>query len=214
MVEYFLESTPNDQPLAREVRTSGSMVWLQMPGIGVPDKRGRVRLSGSFTPEATGRYTFVTGSSAGFQLMVNGEMVASQTEPPPIDDMGSLIRPDLVSFSGELQSGAPVNVEIRVSFGPARAHSLHFGCRPPTRPDLLDRAVRAASQADAVVLVVGESQDSALESADRMTTHLTTEQELLIERVCAANARSLVVLNTAHATDLMCADRAAAILCA
>jgi beta-glucosidase len=144
---------------------------------------------------------------------VNGEMVASQTEPPPIDDMGSLIRPDLVSWSGEFHAGAPVNVEILVAFGPARAHSLHFGCRPPTPPDLLDRAVAVASATHAVVLVVGESQDSALESADRGTTHLTAEQEQLIERVCAANSRTVVVLNTAHATDLACADRAAAVMC-
>jgi beta-glucosidase len=213
-VEYFLESTPEDQPLAREVRTSGSMVWFQMPGIGIPDRRGQVRLTGSFTAQVSGSYAFVTGSSAGFQLIVNGEMVASQTEPPPIDDMGSLIRPDLVSWSGEFDAGTRVNVEIRVSFGPARAHSLHFGCRPPTPPDLLDRAVRAASQADVVVLVAGESQDSALESADRATTHLTAEQEQLIERVCAANPRTVVVLNAAHATDLACADRAAAVMCA
>src|ERR1051326_8086850 len=202
------------EPLSRGGRTRGSMVWLQMPGIGVPDTRGRVRLTGSFTPEVSGQYPFAPGSSAGFQLLVNGEGGASQTEPPPIDDMGTLIRPDLVTFSGELQAGAPVSVEIRVSFGPARAHSLHFGCRPPIPVDLLARAVRAASQADVVVLVVGESQDSALESADRTTTHLIAEQELLIERVCAANPRGVVVLNTAHATDLACADRAAAVMCA
>jgi beta-glucosidase len=212
-VEYFLESTPHDQPLAREVRTSGSMVWFQMPGIGVPDKPGRVRLSASFTPAVSGAYTFVTGSSAGFRLALNGTVVASQSEPPPIDDMGSLIRPDLVSFTGELRAGDPVEVEILVTFGPARAHSLHFGCRPPTPPDLLERAVSAAHSADDVVLVVGESQDSALESADRKTTHLTADQEQLIEQVCAANPRTVVVLNTAHATDLGWADRAAAVVC-
>jgi beta-glucosidase len=213
IVEYFLDSAPRDQPLAREIRSSGSMVWFQMPGIGVPDTRGHVRVTGSFMPAASGSHTFVTGSSAGFQLKVNDEVVASQAEPPPIDDMGSLIRPDLVSTSVELQAGSPVNVEIVVHFGPARAHSLHFGCRPPTPSDLLDRAVAVASTADAVVLVVGENQDSALESADRTTTHLTPVQEQLIEHVCAANPRSVVVLNTAHATDLGWADRAAAVLC-
>jgi beta-glucosidase len=211
--EYFLESTPDDQPLGREVRTSGSMVWFQMPGIGVPDKHGRVRLAGSLTPEVSGQYTFVTGSSAAFQLELNGEVVASQPEPPPIDDMGALIRPDLISVSRDLPMDAPVDVQIEVRFGPARAHSLHFGCRPPAPSDLLDRAVATASAADAVVLVVGESQDSALESADRATTHLTDDQEQLIERVCAANPRTVVVLNTAHATDLAWADRAAAVLC-
>ena len=31
-VEFFLEDTPDDAPLAQEVRTSGSMVWMRMPG--------------------------------------------------------------------------------------------------------------------------------------------------------------------------------------
>jgi beta-glucosidase len=210
LVEYFLDDTA---PLATETRTSGSMVWMQMPGIGVPNRRGRVHVSGTLTPSVTGPHTFVIGSSAGFQLRVNREMVASQAEPPPIDDMGTLIRPDLISVTRELDSGVPVRVDIDVPFGPARAHSLHFGCRPPIPPDLLERAVAAARQSDAVVLVVGESQDSALESADRATTHLAAEQELLIQRVCAANPRTIVVLNAAHAVDMAWAQDAAVVLC-
>jgi beta-glucosidase len=212
-LEYFLTDTPPDAPLAREVRTSGSMVWLQMPGIGVPNRRGRVQLRSVLTPEATGVYTFVLGSSAGFDLLIDGQRAAGQAEPPPIDDMGSLIRPELVTFSRELRAGQPLQVRIDVHFGPARAHSLHFGIRPPTPADLLDRAVAAARAADAVVLVVGESQDSALESADRSTTHLTTEQEQLVQQVCAANDKTVLVLNAAHATDLACAEAAAAVLC-
>ena len=212
-VEYFLEDTPSDAPLAREVRASGSMVWFQMPGIGVPNRRGRVRVRAVLTPETTGVYTFVVGSSAAFDLLLEGQRVASQSEPPPIDDMGALIRPDLVTLSRELQAGDSLQVEIAMKFGPARAHSLHFGIRPPAPSNLLERAIAAAQSADAVVLVVGESQDSALESADRTTTHLTPQQEQLVERICAANPRSVVVLNAAHATDLACAEAAAALLC-
>ncbi len=213
LAEYFLADTPPDAPLATEVRTSGSMVWFQMPGIGVPDRRGRVRLSGVLTPAVSGLHTVAIASSAAFELLVEGERVASQSEPPPIDDMGALIRPDLVSVERELTEGVAVRVQIEVAFGPARAHSVHFGIRPPTPADLLERAVAAARNADAVVLVVGESQDSALESADRGTTHLTLEQERLVEQVCAVNPRAVVVLNTAHATDLACMDAAAAVLC-
>ena len=209
-VEYFLEG---DDLVASEVRASGSMVWMQMPSIGVPNRRGRVRVSGVVTPTVSGSHTFVTGSSAAFELQVNGQRVASQPEPPPIDDMGSLIRPTLHMLECELVAGVPAHVEIVVTFGPARAHSLHFGCRPPIPADLLSRAVAAASEADAVVLVVGESQDSALESADRSTTHLPAAQEELIRRVCASNPRTVVVLNAAHAVDMAWAEQAAAVLC-
>ncbi|MBV8577602.1 MAG: glycoside hydrolase family 3 C-terminal domain-containing protein, partial [Acetobacteraceae bacterium] len=121
--------------------------------------------------------------------------------------------PDLVWAHQQLTAGVPVQVDLRVTFGPARAHSLHFGCRPPSPPDLLERAVAAAKAADAVALVVGENQDSALESADRTSTRLPPEQERLIEQVCAANPRTMVILNAAHATDLACAEQAAALMC-
>ncbi|MBV9545021.1 MAG: glycoside hydrolase family 3 C-terminal domain-containing protein, partial [Chloroflexi bacterium] len=67
--------------------------------------------------------------------------------------------------------------------------------------------------ADTVVLVVGETQDSALESADRSTTRLADDQLELIEQVCAANPRTVVVVNAAHAVDMPWAERAAAVMC-
>jgi beta-glucosidase len=212
-VEYFWVSTPRDQPLVREVRTSGSMIWFRMPGIGTPTEPGRVLVAGILRPEVSGVHTFVAGSSAGFSLAVDGQTVASQRHPPTIDDMGYLMRPSLLSAERYLEAGQPVHLDVEVTFGPSKAHSFHIGCRPPTPIDLAERAVRAARQADAVVLVVGEMQDSALESADRTTTRLAVNQVQMIEQVCAANPRTVVVLNAAHAVDMPWADRAAAVVC-
>jgi beta-glucosidase len=212
-VEYFWETTPRDQPIVREVRTSGSMIWFRMPGIGTPTAPGRVMVSGVLTPPVSGVHTFVAGSSAGFDLRLDGQPVVSQPHPATIDDMGYLMRPALLSVDLHLVAGVPVRLEVEVSFGPSKAHSFHIGCRPPTPADLLERAVAAARRADTVVLVVGETQDSALESADRSTTRLADSQVRLIEEVCAVNPRTVVVLNAAHAVDTPWSDRAAAVLC-
>jgi beta-glucosidase len=212
-VEYFWDTTPRDQPLVREVRTNGSMIWFRMPGIGTPTAPGRVTVSGIMTPEVSGVHTLLAGSSAGFEVRLNGELVASQPHPPTIDDMGYLMRPALRSVDRYLHAGVPVRLDVEVAFGPSKAHSFHIGCRPPTPPDLLERAVAAAKTADAVVLVVGETQDSALESADRSTTRLADNQIQLIEQVCAANSRTVVVVNAAHAVDMPWAERAAAVMC-
>ena len=61
--------------------------------------------------------------------------------------------------------------------------------------------------------MVGETQDSALESADRSTPRLADSQVKLIEQVCAANPRTVVVVNAAHAVDMPWAKRAAAVMC-
>ena len=212
-VEYFWEETPPDQPLVREVRTSGSFIWFRMPGIGTPTRPGSVRVAGILTPEVSGVHTFYAGSSAGFELRLDGARVAAQEHPPTIDDMGYLMRPSLLNVERHLQAGIPVRLEVEIAFGPSKAHSFHIGCRPPVPGDLAARAVAAAAAADAVVLIVGETQDSALESADRTTTRLADDQVELIESVCAANPATVVVVNAAHAVDMPWAEQAAAVLC-
>src|SRR5207249_4046383 len=95
----------------------------------------------------------------------------------------------------------------------ARAQGIWFGCQPPVSPGLLERAEAAAADADVVVLVVGETPDSGVESADRSTTKLPDNQIELIERVCAANSNTIVVVNVAHAVDMPWAEQAGAVLC-
>jgi beta-glucosidase len=79
---------------------------------------------------------------------------------------------------------------------------------------MLERAVDAARAADAVILMVGETSDSSVESKDRPDTLLPPEQLRLIEAVCAANPRTAVVVNVGHAFDATWAERAAALLVA
>jgi beta-glucosidase len=60
--------------------------------------------------------------------------------------------------------------------------------------------------------VVGETQDTAVESADRTTTKLNDAQLELIRGVCAVNRNTVVVVNAAHAVDMPWAAEAAAVL--
>jgi beta-glucosidase len=77
-----------------------------------------------------------------------------------------------------------------------------FGIRAPGSADeLLAAAVEVARQADAVVLIVGETSDSSVESKDRADTLLPKQQIELIEQVTSANPRTVVVANVGHAYD-------------
>ncbi|HLH70612.1 MAG TPA: glycoside hydrolase family 3 C-terminal domain-containing protein [Candidatus Dormibacteraeota bacterium] len=214
-LEYYLEG--RTEPVGRETRTGGSMVWMpvpgwEMPGVGGANQRGRVHLTGTLVPEVSAVHTFYVGSSSAFTLLVDGRELIRQGERSPIDDMGALMRPHVLTADLPLRAGVPVRVEVDMRFGPSRAHSLHLGCRAPEPDDLLARAVEVASASDAVVLVVGETQDNALESADRTTTRLPGRQVELIERVCTANPSTVVVVNVAHAIGMSWVDRAAAVL--
>lgn len=63
-----------------------------------------------------------------------------------------------------------------------------------------------------MVLVIGETADAGLESIDRDATALPAHQVALIRAVCAANPRTVVVLNVAHPVDTGCLADAAAVM--
>jgi beta-glucosidase len=66
---------------------------------------------------------------------------------------------------------------------------------PEARTQLLKEAVEAASKADTVVLVVGNSNKVESEGFDRKTLDLPAGQDELIESVVKANPRTIVVFN-------------------
>jgi len=125
--------------------------------------------------------------------------------------MGVLKAGDSESAAVDLSAGQTVDVVAEFSFTGARVHGLWYGIRAPgSGEELLAAAEEAARSADAVVLIVGETSDSSVESKDRPDTRLPPGQLELIARVTAANPRVAVVTNIGHAYDASWEDGAAA----
>jgi beta-glucosidase len=78
--------------------------------------------------------------------------------------------------------------------------------------DLLAQAVRAASQADAAVLVVGSAEMTESEGFDRETLALPGRQDELVRRVAAVSARTVVVVNAGMPVLMPWADQVAAVI--
>jgi beta-glucosidase len=76
----------------------------------------------------------------------------------------------------------------------------------------MDRAVVAAGDADVVVLVVGTNLDWETEGRDRESMDLPGDQPELIRRVCAANPRTVVVVNAGSVVTSDWAEDAPAVL--
>ncbi len=74
------------------------------------------------------------------------------------------------------------------------------------------RAAQAARHADACVVVVGTNDFWETEGTDRATMDLPGDQVQLVDRVLAANPRTVVVVNTGAPVSLPFAGRAAALL--
>ncbi|KAM0418609.1 hypothetical protein ACHAPT_012412 [Fusarium lateritium] len=79
---------------------------------------------------------------------------------------------------------------------------------------LRERAVACAQQADAVIVVVGHNKDSEGEGGDRTSMDLPGQTNQLVSEVCAANARSVVVVQSASAVTMPWEDDASAIVMA
>jgi beta-glucosidase len=90
--------------------------------------------------------------------------------------------------------------------------ALRVGCRPPEPPDLLERAVAAAAEADVAVLVVGTTGEWESEGHDRSSMDLPGTQDVLVRRVLDANPATVVVVNAGSPVTMDWAPDARALL--
>lgn len=121
------------------------------------------------------------------------------------------------------------SVELRatVELAPDRTHDLTIeylpadgavlggfalGLHPPDPADALERAVAAARDADAAVVVVGTGPATETEGRDRSSLHLPGRQDELVHAVAAATPRTVVCVQAGAPVALDWADEVAAVL--
>jgi beta-glucosidase len=74
--------------------------------------------------------------------------------------------------------------------------AVRLGCLPPVPADAIERAAALAAAADIAIVCVGFGGEWQSEGFDRPDMELPGKQNALVEQVAAANARTIVVLNT------------------
>ena len=82
----------------------------------------------------------------------------------------------------------------------------------PDEEAALDQAVEAAAAAAVAVVVVGSAETTESEGFDRDTLRLPGRQDELVERVCAVNPRTVVVVNAGMPVLMPWASQVAAVL--
>jgi beta-glucosidase len=216
-VDYFDNAALAGAPVASETRDANSLVWfVGVHTMGVFTEPASIRASGRFTAARDGDHRVYLGGTGAVRMLIDGREVLRRDEEVAASDvMGKLKRGDADEAVVPLVAGREVLIEVEFRYAVARVQGLWYGLRAPDTPEaMLQRAVELAGRADAVVLVVGETSDSSVESKDRTSTHLAPEQIRLIEAVTAANPRTAIVANVGHAFDTGWDARAAALLVA
>lgn len=214
-LDYYDNAALAGQPLQSETRDTNSLTWFHgVHEAGALQADAGTRASGIYTANEGGEHLFYVGGTGALRLLVDGREVFRRDEQlAPGDVMGRLKSGDADSVALTLEQGRSVEVVVELRYTPARCQGLWYGVRGPGGAHaMLAAAEQAARNADAVILMVGETSDASVESKDRPDTHLPPEQLALIERVCAANPDTVIVTNVGHAFDTRWEGQARAVL--
>ncbi len=172
-----------------------------------------LRATATFTPEGDGTHRFTLTSAGLSRLFVDGALLVDnwtqQTPGRSFYGQGSS------EVGGEVRLTAGQGCEVVLEYqSPAAATipGVTVGLGRPEVAGQMERAVALAAAADAVVVVAGSNPGWESEGADRLSLHLPGAQDELIERVAAANARTVVVVNAGSPVAMPWADRVGAVL--
>jgi beta-glucosidase len=202
-------------PVHAGERGDGLLLYFDaLPAGLAPDAfsfRARTRL----VPEHDGVHRFTLVQAGQARVLVDGQVVVDGvTDPPPRGEQLIGMASEEIGAEVELTAGRAVDVVVEYSSrgAPSALRGVQVGCRAPVPPDQLERAVAAAAEADAAVLVVGTNDDWESEGADRASMDLPGAQDELIERVLAVRPDAIVVVNTGAPVTMDWAERAGAVL--
>jgi beta-glucosidase len=193
---YYASPNP-DGDVVREEAVGPEKTWMGEALPGLPPGGFSARIEGTFTPSESGAHTFGLASAGLSRLFVNDvELIDNwthQTRGGTYFGMGSNEETARV----ELAAGQPARLRIEYSaHGAVGMQAVRLGHLPPLTPNAMQRAAELASEADVALVFVGLNGDWESEGFDRPDMELPGEQAALIERVAAANPRTVVVLQS------------------
>ena len=213
-LEYFGGHDFQGAPLHREVRDHSHLRWFGRFSDAVDPRRFSCRARGRFVPRQSGPHRFGLMLFGVAALWVDGRrLLGGASRDLPRGDSFFGFGTEEIVASVDLVAGQPCEILLEyANQGAPGLGGAMLGLLEPAPDDLLDRAVRAAARADAVVLVVGTSEEWETEGHDRESMDLPGAQAELIERVAAVNRRTVVVLNAGAPIAMPWVDRVPAIL--
>ena len=213
--EYFNNRDMNGKPLFTRVDDNINFYWeLLSPRYDMPDDNFGVKWTTYLIPPVTGTYAIGSWGSSGYDIFLEGKKLISSRNEHEAKHIEAPV---------ELQAGKKYKIEVLYKNYAGDA-SIELLWAPP-RPNLIDQAVAAAKEADAVVLVLGLSQRLEGEEmsikidgfvgGDRTNLNLPAAQEKLLDAVTTTGKPVIVVLTNGGALSVNKAqEKAAAVLLA
>ncbi len=215
-VDFFASPDWSGDVVGTETRRDGRAIWSGEPVEAIGTAAFSARMTGTLTIAESGTHTFTLVQTDPSRVLIDGQVVLDGVTAPlergsALFGMGSVE----VAVELELEAGQTVEIVVELSGGEGTGiRGALIGHREPVPTDLIDRAAAAAASAEVAIVVVGTSSEWETEGVDRDSIELPGDQNALVEAVCAANDRTVVVVNTGAPVTMPWADKPAAVLCA
>jgi beta-glucosidase len=209
-VRYFAGRERAGDPVFEDHSARGLFTFIGPVGNGVPNEFS-LEVRGTVVAPESGEWTFTLVQVGRAKLSIDGVVVVDNWQPQGRSDAFMGFGSSEATGTIALNAGEPH--EVLVEFvPPGGLGGLEIGCRPPSPPDLMHRAVALARRADAVICVVGTDNDWETEGHDRESMALPPPQDELVRAVAAVNDRTVVVINAASPVEMPWAGDVAAIV--
>jgi beta-glucosidase len=153
-----------------------------------------------------------------FRVLVDDTEVGAFALAPQLDDdVQAIVHPPEARVALDLDADAPLRLVVEsepllAAGGTLWRFGVGYRGPQPDDDELLRRAVRAARDADAVVVIVGATDDHEVEGLDRVDLRLPGRQDELVAAIAAVNPNTVVVVNAGSVYTMPWADEVAAIV--
>ncbi|MFD5145056.1 glycoside hydrolase family 3 C-terminal domain-containing protein [Streptomyces sp. NPDC058401] len=180
----------------------------------VPEAR-TVEISALVRPQAAGEWTFGIAGFGRMTLALDGRTVLDGAFPCTTDDPAVVhVNPPLHTVRATLDTTRPVLLTATRELVPGAGRATVVAAAPPEpgTAAALAEAVRAARDADAVIVVVGTTEHTETEGHDRGDLRLGGHQDALVRAVAAVNRRTVAVVNSGGPVELPWREEVGAVL--
>ena len=193
------------EPAYSEVTSRTQFGWFEDTVPGVNQEAFSLRMEGFFMPPESGPHVFTLNAVGRARLFIEDKLV--------IDHWAESETGEQKMVELELTAGKGYPLRMEYSWkGNKRWRSVSLGHLPPRSDDLIGEAVDLARRSDVVVLIASLSNEWESEGFDRVDMKLPGAQDKLIERVVAANPKTVVVLNAGSAVEMPWIDKVPAVM--
>ncbi|MBX4867414.1 beta-glucosidase [Rhizobium bangladeshense] len=216
-VEYFTGRGCKGDPLHVETVDKGEFFWFELPAGELDPADFSARMTMQFAPEESGEHVFGMTNAGLARLFVDRRLTVEGHDGWTRGENYFGTANDEQRGTMTLEAGR--SYEVIVEYEPSTASeeginliAVRFGVEKPLGEADIEGAVETARNADVALVFVGRDGEWDTEGLDLPDMRLPGRQEELIEKVAAANANTVVVLQTGGPIEMPWLGKVRAVL--